>query len=93
VNIGSEEMVTINQLANMAIEISGKTLSVENIYGASFFNKYGFECPTGVRGRNSDNRLFRKKIGWSVSQPLYDGMLETYKWIDENVKAINVRLK
>jgi GDP-D-mannose 3', 5'-epimerase len=81
VNIGSEEMVTINQLAKMAIDISDKALSVENIHGTDFFNKYGFQCPTGVRGRNSDNRLYREKIGWEVSQPLYAGMVETYKWI------------
>jgi len=89
VNIGSEEMVTINQLAKTAIDISGKALSVENIHGMDFFNKYGFQCPTGVRGRNSDNRLYREKIGWEVSQPLYDGMVETYKWIEKKVREEN----
>lgn len=57
VNIGSEEMVTINQLAEMAIDISGRDISYYNIGGQDFFDKYGFKCPMGVRGRNSDNRL------------------------------------
>ncbi len=87
VNIGSEEMVTINQLARMAIDISGKDLSVENIYGADFFNKYGFQCPTGVRGRNSDNRLYREKVGWEVSEPLNIGMINTYQWIFQQVNS------
>lgn len=87
VNIGSEEMVTINQLAEIAIGISNKTLSISNIYGEDFLLKYGFPCPTGVRGRNSDNRLFKEKIGWSVSEPLYEGMLKTYSWIHDQVMA------
>jgi nucleoside-diphosphate-sugar epimerase len=85
VNIGSEEMVTINQLAQMAIDISGKSLRVQNIEGQEFMGKYGFPCPTGVRGRNSDNRLFEEEIGWSVSQPLHRGMVETYDWIKRQV--------
>ena len=87
VNIGSEEMVTINQLAKMAIDISEKSLSVENIYGDGFLKKYGFPCPTGVRGRNSDNRLFKEKVGWEVSQPLHEGMSKTYEWILQQVMA------
>ena len=86
VNIGSEEMVTINELAQMAIDISGKNISFYNIKGKEFFEKYGFECPTGVRGRNSENSLFKEKIGWVVSQPLYDGMKNTYKWIANEVE-------
>jgi nucleoside-diphosphate-sugar epimerase len=85
VNIGSEEMVTINQLAQMAIDISGKSLTVQNIEGHDFMKKYGFPCPTGVRGRNSDNRLFEEEIGWAVSQPLQRGMVETYDWIKRQV--------
>jgi nucleoside-diphosphate-sugar epimerase len=85
VNIGSEEMVTINQLAEMAIKISGKDITIKNIYDEEFFNKYGFKCPTGVRGRNSDNRLFREKLGWEVSKPLIEGMTETYEWIEQKV--------
>ena len=86
VNIGSEEMVTINQLGQMAIDISEKDVKIINIYGQEFIDKYGFECPLGVRGRNSDNKLYKNKIGWEVSQPLIDGMKKTYQWIDEQVK-------
>lgn len=70
VNIGSEEMVTINQLAQIAINLSGKNLSIRNIDG-----------PLGVRGRNSDNKLYKEKMGWEPTQPLYTGMEKTYKWI------------
>jgi GDP-D-mannose 3', 5'-epimerase len=85
VNIGSEEMVTINQLAQMAIDISGKNITIKNIYGEEFIKKYGFKCPLGVRGRNSDNKLFKKEIGWEVSMPLIEGMTQTYEWINEMV--------
>ncbi len=85
VNIGSEEMVTINKLAQMAIQISNKNISIKNIQGEEFINKYGFNCPVGVRGRNSDNRLYREKIGWEVSEPLFDGMKKTFSWIAEQV--------
>jgi GDP-D-mannose 3', 5'-epimerase len=85
VNIGSEEMVTINQLAEMAIEISGKNIRINNLGGQDFIDKYGFSCPTGVRGRNSDNNLYREKIGWEVSLPLIEGMKKTYSWILEQV--------
>jgi GDP-D-mannose 3', 5'-epimerase len=90
VNIGSEEMVTINQLARMAIDISGKRLSIANIRGEEFLKKYGFACPTGVRGRNSDNRLFREKVGWEVSESLFEGMFKTYDWIRHQVEAVNM---
>ena len=86
VNIGSEEMVTINQLAQMTIDISGKTLSIDNIQGEAFKAKYGFECPIGVMGRNSDNALYKEKMGWEVSMPLVDGMQKTFAWIDQQVK-------
>ena len=86
VNIGSDEMVTINKLASIAIEISGKRIGIKNLYGNEFFSKYGFKCPTGVRGRNSDNYLFEKMIGWRVSQPLEQGMRSTYGWIKEQVE-------
>jgi len=81
VNIGSEEMITINQLAQIAIGLSGKDTKINNLKGKDFFNKYGFEVPLGVKGRNSDNRLFKEKIGWEPSQPLIEGMKKTYKWI------------
>jgi len=86
VNIGSEEMVTINQLAVMAISISGKDIKIKNIEGEEFLQKYGFKCPLGVKGRNSDNKLYREKIGWEVSQPLSVGLKKTYEWISQQVK-------
>ena len=84
-NIGSEEMVTINQLAQMAIDISDKNISIHNIDGQEFIDKYGFKCPLGVRGRRSDNKLYRNIIGWEVSEPLIIGMQKTYSWINEQV--------
>lgn len=91
VNVGSEEMVTINQLAQMAIEISGKPLTVENIYGDEFYKKYGFQCPIGVRGRNSNNKLFKEMIQWEVSEPLHIGMKKTYSWIARQVEQSRKR--
>jgi nucleoside-diphosphate-sugar epimerase len=85
VNIGSEEMVTINELAQMAIDISGKNISINNIGGQDFLNKYGFKCPLGVKGRNSDNKLYKEKVGWEVNQPLLDGLKKTYEWIESKV--------
>jgi nucleoside-diphosphate-sugar epimerase len=85
VNIGSEERVTINQLAQMAINLSGKNINITNIEGEEFKTKYGFRCPVGVRGRNSDNKLFREKIGWEVSMPLIEGMSKTFDWINKQV--------
>lgn len=77
VNIGSEEMITINGLAEMAMRIGGKKLSVNHIPG-----------PLGVRGRNSDNKLIREKLGWTPSMKLEDGMRLTYAWIkDQAVKV------
>lgn len=87
VNIGSEEMVTINDLAQMAIDISGKNVTIKNIEGQEFIDKYGFKCPTGVRGRNSDNTLYKEKVGWAVSEPLIDGMKKTFQWIDSVAKV------
>jgi GDP-D-mannose 3',5'-epimerase len=86
VNIGSEEMVTINELANMAIRVSKKNISYRNIHGEEFKEKYGFDCPVGVKGRNSHNKLFEEKVGWKVSQPLEKGLELTYPWIFEQVK-------
>jgi GDP-D-mannose 3',5'-epimerase len=87
VNIGSEEMVTINQLAQMAIHISNKNINIHNITGEEFFQKYGFKCPTGVRGRNSDNSLYEEKMGWKVASPLIEGMKKTYTWINSQVNG------
>lgn len=75
VNIGSEEMVTINQLADMIISIAEKNLTKKHIPG-----------PLGVRGRNSDNRLIFEKLGWKPSLPLEDGLKITYAWIRKQVK-------
>ena len=86
VNIGSEEMVSINELAQIAIDASGKNLTIHNIDGEEFVSKYGFTCPLGVKGRNSHNTLYREKVGWEVNQPLRDGMISTYSWINEQVK-------
>ena len=86
VNIGSEEMVTINQLAQMAINSSGKSIAIKNIDGDEFKAKYGFKCPVGVRGRNSDNTLYREKMGIEFDRPLYEGVGETFEWINKQVK-------
>ena len=86
VNIGSEEMIAINNFAQMAIDISEKQVTLYNIDGKEFKDKYGHACPIGVNGRNSDNNLYKQKIGWAVSQPLVDGMTKTYHWIEEQVK-------
>ena len=75
VNIGSEEMVSINQLADMIIKISGKKLDRKYIDG-----------PMGVRGRNSDNKLIHEKLGWKPTQPLEMGLRKTYAWIEAQVK-------
>jgi nucleoside-diphosphate-sugar epimerase len=70
-------MVTINQLAEMVIEISGKKISIKHIDG-----------PLGVRGRRSDNRLIKKKLGWAPNYRLYDGLKKTYAWINEQIQSL-----
>ncbi|GAA6163602.1 NAD-dependent epimerase/dehydratase family protein [Pelagimonas sp. KU-00592-HH] len=75
VNIGSDEMISINDLARMAIDLSGKSLTITNIPG-----------PQGVRGRTSDNRLIHQELGWSPDAPLRDGMSRTYDWINTQVQ-------
>lgn len=90
VNIGSEEMVTINQLAEMAISISEKPIKIKNIGGEEFKKKYGFKCPVGVRGRNSDNRLYKQNVGWESTQPLREGIKRTYEWINKQVNNGNL---
>jgi nucleoside-diphosphate-sugar epimerase len=86
VNIGSEEMISMNDFAQMVIGISGKNLSIYNIDGEEFEAKYGHRCPIGVNGRNSDNTLYREKIGWEVSEPLITGMEKTYAWISQQAE-------
>lgn len=76
VNIGSDEMVSINQLVDLVGDIAGKRLHKRHIPG-----------PTGVRGRNSDNRLIEEKLGWRPSQSLVAGLETTYAWIEEQVRA------
>lgn len=75
VNIGSEEMISINDFAKLIAEISGKNISINNIPG-----------PEGVRGRNSDNALIAEKLGWAPSQSLRDGITKTYQWIATQVE-------
>jgi len=75
VNIGSEEMVTINQLAEMVMKIAGKKLKINHIPG-----------PLGVMGRNSDNKLIKDVLGWAPDYPLEKGLAVTYKWIEEQIK-------
>lgn len=77
VNIGSDEMVTIDQLADIAMDIAGKSLIKKYVSG-----------PLGVRGRNSDNRLIEEKLGWRPCKPLREGMEKTYLWIEKQVKAL-----
>lgn len=85
VNIGSEEMITINQLAEYAIQIAGKDVRIGNLFGEDFQKKYGFPCPLGVMGRNSDNKLFREKVGKNIKSPLLEGLTKTFHWINEQV--------
>ena len=79
VNIGSEEMVTINQLVDTAAKVAGKKVSKNHIDG-----------PLGVRGRNSNNDLIRKELGWDYSQTLEEGICKTYEWICEKINAKEV---
>jgi nucleoside-diphosphate-sugar epimerase len=74
VNIGSEEMVTINQLAEIVMDVAGKRVRIKHIPG-----------PLGVRGRNSDNHLIRQKLGWEPKLPLRAGLATTYAWIAQQV--------
>lgn len=80
VNIGSDEMVSINQLTGLIMEIAGKNLTIRHIPG-----------PLGVRGRNSDNRLIEAKLGWKPSQSLRAGIEKTYEWISTQVESLVAR--
>jgi nucleoside-diphosphate-sugar epimerase len=75
VNIGSNEMIAINDLAKMVIDISGKNLSIKNVESNAI----------GVRGRNSDNTLIEEKLGWKPSKPLREGIEKLYNWINQKV--------
>ena len=76
VNIGSEEMVSINQLADIASKVAKKTIVKDHVKG-----------PLGVRGRNSNNDLIREKLNWDYQQTLEEGISKTYKWIEEQIKS------
>jgi GDP-D-mannose 3', 5'-epimerase len=75
INVGSEEMVTINQLVDMISDIAGKRLHKKHISG-----------PMGVRGRRSDNRLIFEKLSWKPTAPLRAGLEKTYEWIEQQVR-------
>jgi GDP-D-mannose 3',5'-epimerase len=77
INLGSSEMVSINQLADMAEQIAGYKLN----------RSYDLTAPKGVRGRNSENTLIRHYLGWEPSTPLIDGLRKTYAWIREQMIA------
>ena len=76
VNIGSDEMISINGLVDLISEISNKKIQIRSIDG-----------PLGVKGRNSDNKLIFKELGWKPTQPLVEGLKKTYHWIDKQVKS------
>ena len=77
VNIGSEEMLSINELVKMVADIAGKKISIKHIPG-----------PLGVRGRNSNNKLIAEKLGWAPSRPLYEGIKKTFEWINSKVNSL-----
>ena len=79
VNIGSDEMVTINDLVKIVANIANKDIAINNVKG-----------PTGVRGRNSDNHLIDSKLGWAPNYPLSEGLKHTYEWINKMVNGNNV---
>jgi len=76
VNIGSEEMISINDLGKLVASVAGKNISIKNIPG-----------PTGVRGRNSDNALIKEKLDWQPSIDLRKGIAKTYPWIEAQLNA------
>jgi nucleoside-diphosphate-sugar epimerase len=80
VNIGSEEMVTINELVSIVSEIAGKEIQIEHVDG-----------PLGVRGRNSQNDLIRKELEWDFQMGLSEGLEHTYKWITQQIKEIGFK--
>ena len=79
VNVGSEEMVTIDQLAGLVMKIAGKKLRIRHVPG-----------PLGVRGRNSDNRLIQERLAWRPARPLREGLEKTYAWIHSQVRGARI---
>jgi nucleoside-diphosphate-sugar epimerase len=79
VNIGSEEMVTINELVETVARVSGKVVQ----------RKHKLDAPLGVRGRNSNNDVVRRELGWDYSQTLEEGIRKTYTWIEEKINEQN----
>ena len=77
VNIGSEEMLSINELVKMVAGIAGKDIRIKHIPG-----------PLGVRGRNSNNKLIQEKLGWAPSKPLHEGLEKTFEWINSKANAL-----
>ncbi|HYM94381.1 MAG TPA: NAD-dependent epimerase/dehydratase family protein [Chitinophagaceae bacterium] len=78
VNIGSEEMIAINDLVKMVAGVAGKIIKIKNVPG-----------PTGVRGRNSDNKLIKEKLNWAPTRALVEGIAKTYDWINSQVQGLN----
>ena len=76
-NIGSEEMVSINELVDIVADVAGKNIKIKHIDG-----------PLGVRGRNSDNKLIKEKLNWDYSMSLKDGIKITYDWIEKQLLNI-----
>ncbi|KAJ1405303.1 hypothetical protein B484DRAFT_423988 [Ochromonadaceae sp. CCMP2298] len=74
-NLGTDEMIDMNEFAKLAMSFEGKTLPIKNIPG-----------PEGVRGRNSDNTLIKARMGWAPSISLFDGMKRTHAWIKSQVE-------
>ena len=74
VNVGSEDQITINELATRVLQIAEKSLQIKNVPG-----------PTGVRGRNSDNTLIQEKLGWQPAEKLNEGLKKTYHWIHKQI--------
>jgi len=81
VNIGSEEMVTINDLLKITAKVAGVAVS----------KRHKLDAPLGVRGRNSNNDLVREKLGWDYEQSLEEGIRKTYAWIEEQVQSRKAR--
>jgi nucleoside-diphosphate-sugar epimerase len=77
-NLGTDELVTIDGLVDIVAEISGKQV----------IKRHDTSQPQGVRGRNSDNSLLRKVLGWEPKIPLRRGLIPTYRWIEERVATV-----